>query len=586
MQLEEFRKKKEAALAARKLQAHVDEKAPDGVDMGSWKEREEELQSQITQLLSSVDDLHRALNDERHNSSELEQTIAELREEIYEARRDDLKQELEERVSEVKALRERVQALEGEMMEIQTSSMNDKTVSDELRGRVEELESLNAEMASKVQNVSELEAEHAQMKAECEGLLAMGRELEDVKELISVKEREIVRLQGELENAGEESAAALTLLKEEYEMTIQELRQQLDAAAQTQQNETTQNSELESELSELMSQMEQMLQEKEDMESEKQGLLKMSEEAQARLQILEQELMEATNVAEEAVKKKEDVEHELQVMLEQNNALLTLNESLQSENNSQRSQMDALKESANEPTLALEDALNHERSRCGTLEKEVERLKDMEVMYSDQMADFESRCEMAEGRSLELQKIVESLREQEISIKSKYLELEQKVSHAQEPGIKERNSELEMELQTLRSTMQSKLGEKDHMISQAHADIESIREQLNTEKRRSAQLEDFVARNKEQQAASSSQVMGNKKMDDDQDMEAAALAGGSAFKPLVGLVRSLPPPLGNNGVLANMALKIDRAVVALDARPQYRALLILYLLMIHIFVLI
>jgi len=587
MQLEEFRKKKEAALAARKLSTNEHPSSGNGNESDSlWKQREEELQSQIKQLLASVDELHRSLNDERHNASELEQTISELREELSGVKQvhdDGLKQELDEKDAEVNTLRERIVDLEREIVQAQTVSMNN---AEETKTRLEELQSLNDELTLKVQRVSDLEVENAQMKAECESLLAMQQELEQLKESVTYRERELERLEGELEKAGAEKLAAVASLKEEYDVSIQQLREEFVSAAQTKDDETKRTAELESELSDLMAQFEEMLQEREAMENEKQGLLTKSEEVQARLETLEQELIDAATIAEEAMKKKEDIEQQIQVMSEQNNALLTLKESLETENRSQRALIESLRESSTGPAQALEEALGEEKNRSRSLEKEVERLSQMDVMYSDQISDFESRCEVAEGRATELQRVVDNLREEEASLKARYESLEQKSRQPDDNVVKERNAKLEMELQSLRASMQSKIAEKDQQISQARLDIESIKEHLNSEKRRSAQLEDFVARSKEQQQSTSSSQAGNKKMDDDQDMEAAALSGGSAFKPLVGLIRSLPPPLGNNGVLANLALKVDKAVVALDARPQYRALLLLYLLLVHIFLLI
>ena len=587
MQLEEFRKKKEAALAARKLSTNEHPSSGNGNESDSvWKQREEELQSQIKQLLASVDELHRSLNDERHNASELEQTITELREELSGVKQvhdDGLKQELDEKAAEVNTLRERIVDLEREIVQAQTVSMND---AEETKTRLEELQSLNDELTLKVQRVSDLEVDNAQMKAECESLLAMQQELEQLKESVTYRERELERLEGELEKAGAEKLAAVASLKEEYDVSMQQLRDEFVSAAQTKDDETKRTAELESELSDLMAQLEEMLQEREAMENEKQGLLTKSEEVQAQLETLEQELIDAATIAEEAMKKKEDIEQQIQVMSEQNNALLTLKESLETENRSQRALIESLRESSTGPAQALEEALEEEKNRSRSLEKEVERLSQMDVMYSDQISDFESRCEVAEGRATELQRVVDNLREEEASLKARYESLEQKSCQPDDNVVKERNAKLEMELQSLRASMQSKIAEKDQQISQARLDIESIKEHLNSEKRRSAQLEDFVARSKEQQQSTSSSQAGNKKMDDDQDMEAAALSGGSAFKPLVGLIRSLPPPLGNNGVLANLALKVDKAVVALDARPQYRALLLLYLLLVHIFLLI
>lgn len=607
LQLEEFRKKKEAALAARKLSASsniapsIDDKMGGINGQDSWKEREESLQSQVSELLASIDDLHRALNDERHNSSELENTISELRTQIHEIKHSESEQtkvlevELNERVSEVDELRLRVQALERELVDVQASSAGEKDFIEGLQNTIQELQSLNEEMESKLQTMQELEAENSHLKAECDGISVLHQELADCKNLIVSRENDINILRKEIENMASDKEDTLKSVQEEYELTISQLRQEMEQLASAQQADTKQAHNLEAELNELMNQLEQMLQERQAMETEKEDILRISENAQARLQAIEAELVEAANVAEEAVKRKEEILQELEIMTEQSNALTKLKDSLEAENISQKAQIESLRASSSAPSHdieQLESTLENERNERLKLENEVERLKEIDAVYTNQISDFESRCEVAEGKCTELQRIVDTLREQESSMKAKNLEMEQKMinqAQIQQPtedisSIKQRNSVLETEIQSLRTGMQSKIEEKDHKLSLANAELENVKEQLNSEKRRSSQLEDFVTRSK--QVAPSSLGTSGKKMDDEEDMEAAALAGGSAFKPLVGLVRSLPHPLGNNNMLVNIALKIDKGVVALDARPQYRALFIIYLILVHIFLLI
>lgn len=77
----------------------------------------------------------------------------------------------------------------------------------------------------------------------------------------------------------------------------------------------------------------------------------------------------------------------------------------------------------------------------------------------------------------------------------------------------------------------------------------------------------------------------NKKNEDNTlDLEAAALTGGGGvFRPLAGVVRSLPAPLSNE-YCVKAAHYLDRGAVALDTRPQARAALVLYLLVLHLMV--
>jgi len=140
-------------------------------------------------------------------------------------------------------------------------------------------------------------------------------------------------------------------------------------------------------------------------------------------------------------------------------------------------------------------------------------------------------------------------------------------------GVKSRNATLQSRLQAMQAELQS-TGQREQ---QQAAELDRVKDSLASEKRRATQLEQLVA----------SSSAGNKKLDDDdEDMEAAALAGGSAFKPLVGVIRSLPPALGNNSLINELAKKLDKASVALDARPAIRAGVIAYVVLLHLILLI
>ena len=52
------------------------------------------------------------------------------------------------------------------------------------------------------------------------------------------------------------------------------------------------------------------------------------------------------------------------------------------------------------------------------------------------------------------------------------------------------------------------------------------------------------------------------------------------FKPLAGVVRSLPPPYSHRA-LVKAALQVDRAAVALDTRPLVRAAVLAYFILLH-----
>ena len=139
--------------------------------------------------------------------------------------------------------------------------------------------------------------------------------------------------------------------------------------------------------------------------------------------------------------------------------------------------------------------------------------------------------------------------------------------------VKSQNATLQSRLQAMQAELQS-TGQREQ---QQAAELDRVKDSLASEKRRATQLEQLVA----------SSSAGNKHLDDDdEDMEAAALAGGSAFKPLVGVIRSLPPALGNNSLINELAKKLDKASVALDARPAIRAGVIAYVALLHLILLI
>jgi DNA repair exonuclease SbcCD ATPase subunit len=311
---------------------------------------------------------------------------------------------------------------------------------------------------------------------------------------------------------------------------------------------------------------------------------------------------------------------EMKVLMGQMDALMAVKESLESENASQKEHIESLRSSVTVgDTQDLENSIAEEKSNRERLEKEVQKLHEMEATYSNQIIEYESRCDNAESQVMQLQNLVDGLRKDCELQKSERDEMERTVASLKETILQlqqtsEKNSSselaqlhegriaLEKELQSVKMELQQeilrsqkaesalsamsnapKVEFKEEQINAMRSELEIVRDQLNAEKRRATQLEDFVNRNRD--IARTSSTGGNKKMDDDEDMEAAALSGGSAFKPLVGLIRSLPHPLGNNAMLTSIAMKIDKAVVALDARPHFRALLLLYLLIVHILLL-
>lgn len=56
------------------------------------------------------------------------------------------------------------------------------------------------------------------------------------------------------------------------------------------------------------------------------------------------------------------------------------------------------------------------------------------------------------------------------------------------------------------------------------------------------------------------------------------------FKPLAGVVRGLPAPFSQPAAVKG-ALQLDKAFVQLDQRPQLRAALAAYFVLLHLFAL-
>ena len=144
--MDEFRRKKEAALAAKRDQkSHSTDNGTDAESDSrhTSHEREEFLESQIKELLGSVDQLHRSLNDERYNSSQLELQIEELRRKVVEGEAREAKAEglLIEKEAEWRKEMETLQTLHNELqMQAQQSDSSQEKEHAVLKDRIFELE--------------------------------------------------------------------------------------------------------------------------------------------------------------------------------------------------------------------------------------------------------------------------------------------------------------------------------------------------------------------------------------------------------------------------------------------------------------
>lgn len=449
------------------------------------------------------------------------------------------------------------------------------------------------------EKIKDLEVQNEALSGELNGAKASFSNLEERIENLSQDKEQLAR---DLQSTCQE--------RDELKMKIGDLE-----------NESSNTEDLEATISSLQEKIKSDESDLETFEKEMQQLRPLIEQLKAenanlelRTQSLEQEVIEAASTAEEAIKQKEDASSELKILVEQTEALLAVKDSLESENLALKSQIentgngnDTTKESLDK---ALEE-ISQFRETERWMNSEIERLSAMESSYGAQMEELENRCNTAEMRATEYQTSLESAQLEAAEIRSNYSKLEETVSKLKaesEGGAEKAGSDYKLllseheelkakynatasrlkELEYLTSSestssnKESEISQKDAQIASLQAELQAATDQVETERRRAAQLDEFANR---QQHLLKTSSMGGKKEDDGGDMEAAALAGGSAFKPLVGLVRSLPAPFSNTP-LTNAARHVDKAVVALDARPHWRAGLIIYLILVHIMLLI
>lgn len=488
---------------------------------------------------------------------------------------------------------------------------------EELRAELKEI----AESEENAESWKELQEQHDALAAELENKTSMlvSKE-EEIQRMIQnaqsasesmAKERE--ELENELYQASEENALLI--------QKVSELQDRLQGDASLQEAAAEKDAminRLQTDLDEIMSQLERVLEEKEALNNQNKEILELTEVAQTKAEQLEADLVDAGNVAEEAITQREEISQRLQALNEKYEALRVEKDGLEAQNENLASQVEILDSSVSTEKIGeLGDALAKEQTHRQQLEVEVERLKGLEVTFNSQVEEYETKCESAESRSRELQNMVDSLKAVEAELQHRCTDMEQQISNLsvqvqqkkedssheeKAKRLTEANSILETQLQTVQNELanaKAQIAELslskqnasntparlEQQMASIREELEGTREQLSTEKRRTSQLEDFIARQKRDSEATAS-GSGNKKEDDVADMEAAALAGGSAFKPIVGLIRSLPSPFGNNSILTSAALQVDKAVVALDARPQYRALFIVYFFILHFLVLV
>ena len=113
--------------------------------------------------------------------------------------------------------------------------------------------------------------------------------------------------------------------------------------------------------------------------------------------------------------------------------------------------------------------------------------------------------------------------------------------------------------------------------------LQAARAELDAERRRAAELEQYMGQQRGTIKASPRRSITNKKDEDsDFDVEAAVLTGGAgnSFQPLAGQLKRASFPLNLKAVVAG-AHQLDRVAVALDHRPGMRALASAYFVLLH-----
>lgn len=377
----------------------------------------------------------------------------------------------------------------------------------------------------------------------------------------------------------------------QLEGTIADLRREMSMKVQEKAEQDDRVVELEGELSELVGQLEGLVKERED--RDKETSLEDVDVYKCRIKALEEELI-AQNEQQSNLKGEiAELTLRLEELAKDKSATEERNARMEAELGERSAESKALIEKIAsleaEVAKAAENASHADTSdqlleRLEVMSKDKETLMDasakMEAELTSASELLEDAIKQKEAAEKELAEVVGRIADLEASYAALATaptapdpRVEQEIA-----ALKAANASLQAKLQASQSAIlqSSDLKQKDDQLASLSAELSRVKDSLAAEKRRGAQLEELAA----------SQSAGNKKLDDDHDMEAAALTGGGAFKPLVGIVRSLPPTLGNNAFINEAAKKLDKAAVALDARPAIRAAVILYIALLHLILLI
>ena len=574
----------------------------------------ETAHAQIAALQAIVDGLQRAQEEMENQKAALEVQVQEATERALAAEAGNADvgaTAVEESRAETDALREQLETLLAQSDALVEGKVAAETQRDEALAAIEqlknEIENSKLNASSEVNSALETSAEAlAALGAAQVQVAALQADLESLQQEKLNFESHQVTLEAQIQEAYERAAAAeasaavaagaaaaaqaTSMQQQQAEAEVEILREQLAALTAQSESIWAEKSRVEAQRDEAMSAAEQM-----------QAAIEESQHTSAA------EVESAMATAAEAVAAFETAQAQL-------SGLQAAMDGLQSERyelESQRVGLEAQVHEANERAAAAEAdgadsaaaaaaaaqaaAIQQARGEADALREQLTASHLEVAALSNQLTELQAIVGAGGGPSAEQ---TESL-QQEIStlhaaIAQYQLECQQYAErvHQLESTAAATNAALVAggaDSRSIQAALRRAEG-AEAQIAQLQVETTALRKQVEAEKIRSAQLEAFAERTRAAKAVpvaspgGAPSQLGDKKDEDNAlDMEAAALAGGSAFKPLVGVVRSLPGVLSHRYIVAG-ARELDRASVALDARPHVRLAIALYIILLHLMV--
>ena len=587
--------------------------------------KEIQLTNQISQLESSLESTRQELSSAVMLATERQSEVERLQAQVTDAKEAAAGMELaaeqqsllEELEAELTSTRDESIGLRGQLEALERELTERADHEAAMRDQIEALKVAAAEATARAQAVDlsvvdSREEQLANLQAERDALL---EDLQATSTMASEAQSKVAELQQAVEAAQAEAAAKteealvaataletstsgtsneLNILRAKAEashMRIADLEGQLAEAYDAINNAEYKSKQLSDELKTLMAQTEQVLVEKAAAESAKEEAIAAMVQLQTQLAAgAGADVAEAKATAAEAVTALEMAE----TQLEELNATV---ESLQNERAALETQVQEAVERAAAAEMAGAEAAaaaaqaaqaavsQQAQGEVDSLRASLETANNEYAALFNRVSELEAAHSAGGGPGT-----TEVLREEITTLQAAIAEYQvecqryaERVQMLEAAAAANTNSGGDSKQQALMRRAEG----AESQVAQLQVETATLRAQVESERTRAAQLEAFAERQRAAQAsAAGSSHVGDKKDEDNSlDMEAAALAGGSAFRPLVGLVRSLPAPLSHPLVVQG-ARELDRGMVALDARPHIRAAIIFYIVLLHIMLLI